>query len=206
MLLGYWQREDGVHCKWHMLAEPFSGSNRNHYESTDTAFIGPLQAGYGTMIRSIKADVEQLKKTDCWMDTTAYSRASALFFTTLNIFAHLALSLSRTHTQTYKAKTLHKTCTNKIQKIQIYGACPCRPSSKVIKVSPKGEGVMREDNRLQRYTGSIEGRGERGRRDAHLGPVGQSRSAGVWGFDFPLDLHICVCVYSVILISRQLCT
>lgn len=36
--------------------------------------------------------------------------------------------------------------------------------------------------------------GRKGRRDAHLWPVGQSRSAGVWGFDFPPGLHLCVCV------------
>lgn len=42
------------------------------------------------------------------------------------------------------------------------------------------------------------------RRDTHLWPVGQRRSAGVWGFDFPPGLHLRACVYSVILISRQL--
>lgn len=34
----------------------------------------------------------------------------------------------------------------------------------------------------------------KGRRDAHLWPVGQNTSAGVWGFDFPPGLHLFVCV------------
>ncbi len=42
-----------MHCEWYVLADPFSGSNGNHYRTAEMAFIGLLQGGYGTMIRSI---------------------------------------------------------------------------------------------------------------------------------------------------------
>lgn len=166
------------------------------------------------------------------MDREACSRVSVLFITNLNMFPFFSLDkalrqthIENTHRHPYTptrpkhleaAGTLHKTRKSKLNDLPPIDFHPqwSKMQGKVKDGLEKLGGMKKK--RLQRYSqrekerGNIEGRGvcmERGRRDAHLWPVGQSRSAGVWGFDFPPGLHLCegVCVYSVILISRQLC-
>lgn len=87
------------------VADPFSGSNRNHCRTAEMAFIGLLWAGYGTMIRSILANAVQLKNQTAGWIGQPVAESRFLFITNLNMFRCFSPDKALSHREHHRHST-----------------------------------------------------------------------------------------------------